>query len=280
MKIHWVLPNVTNDDIRMAFEPYGEVMEATKERWRVLGISEKATTTRVLNLRLKAGVTIEDIPYQVRVAGEPALVVIPGKAPLCLRCQGKGHIRRDCRIPRCSRCRRFGHDETQCVPTYANITGPRKDADVSDNIMDEAEAEEVAATVTVKQKAVETPPAVIHQRESTTSERKELEENATGPNSEDVHNERAEKCLPQRKPSSEPQDTPPNETSTVQCETMDGVVEASTKRMHSDSVGEPDHLDDADDGGPPMKTALTRRTSLKPKPNILSGRRPLEKPPE
>ncbi|KAH6943168.1 hypothetical protein HPB50_016903 [Hyalomma asiaticum] len=133
---------------RRVLAPYGEVTDVNRERWRVSGVSAKGSTTRVLSLKVKAGVTIEDVPHQVRVAGELALVVIPGK----------GHIRRDCPIPRCQRCRRFGHDETQCVPTYANITGPTTNKNASENFMDEVEAEEAAATAPEKPKKLEPPP--------------------------------------------------------------------------------------------------------------------------
>ncbi|KAH6941366.1 hypothetical protein HPB50_017105 [Hyalomma asiaticum] len=46
------------------------------------------------------GVTLERIPHQMRLGSSTVLVVVPGRAPLCLRCRNTGHIRRDCRVPR------------------------------------------------------------------------------------------------------------------------------------------------------------------------------------
>ncbi|KAH8010133.1 hypothetical protein HPB51_025257 [Rhipicephalus microplus] len=59
----------------------------------------------------------------MRLGSGTALVVVPGKAPLCLRCRNTGHIRRYCRVPRCAGCRAFGHEQdgfttTTCEAGY------------------------------------------------------------------------------------------------------------------------------------------------------------------
>ncbi|XP_049519378.1 uncharacterized protein LOC125943872 [Dermacentor silvarum] len=144
MKVHWLLHNIPDDDVRVAFLPYGKVTEISRERWRVHGIADKGSTTRLVSLRLKAGVKLEDLPHQVNVAGEQALVVVSGRAPMCLRCHTTGHISRDCRVPKCSACRRFGHEEGQCPKTYASVTGPSSAEEPSELLMDETDAEEAA----------------------------------------------------------------------------------------------------------------------------------------
>lgn len=35
VKLHWVLPNVPDEEIKKAFQPYGWVTELTREKWRV-----------------------------------------------------------------------------------------------------------------------------------------------------------------------------------------------------------------------------------------------------
>ncbi|XP_077558151.1 uncharacterized protein LOC144173718 [Haemaphysalis longicornis] len=119
-------------------------MEVTRDRWCVSGCSAQLSTTRLVTVQLKSGVSVDDIPYQVRVAGEQALVVVPGRAPLCIRYHRSGHIRRECRVPRCALCRRFGHDESGCVRTYGNVAGPGGVDKASEFIMDTEEAEEAA----------------------------------------------------------------------------------------------------------------------------------------
>lgn len=144
LKLHWVLHNVTDDDVRVALAPYGKVTEVARERWRVRGCSEQASTTRSVSLKLKAGLKVEDLPHQLRVAGDNALVAVPGRPPMCLRCRGTGHVRRECRVPRCETCRHFGHDADACVKTYASVTGPAVVDEASEHLMDEADAEEAA----------------------------------------------------------------------------------------------------------------------------------------
>lgn len=50
---------------------------------------------------------MDDIPYQLRVGAELALVMVPGRAPLCLLGRRAGHIHNECRISVCNVCRRF-----------------------------------------------------------------------------------------------------------------------------------------------------------------------------
>ncbi|XP_049524049.1 uncharacterized protein LOC125945801 [Dermacentor silvarum] len=145
LKLHWLLFNAADADVRVALAPYGNVTDVTKEKWRVQGIQDKGSTTRVVRLKLHNGIKVDDLPHQLRVAGDMALLVAPGRAPLCLRCHSKGHIRRECRVPRCTHCRRFGHEESECVKTYASVAGPVGGDDTAELVMDEADAEEVQA---------------------------------------------------------------------------------------------------------------------------------------
>ncbi|KAH8036393.1 hypothetical protein HPB51_000175 [Rhipicephalus microplus] len=93
-------------------------------------------------LRLKANVTLDNIPHQLRVGGELPLIVTTERAPRFWRCQQIGYIRRDCRVPRCDTCKRFGHAPGNCTKTYAAATLSTGSMDKSKLTMDEAEAEE------------------------------------------------------------------------------------------------------------------------------------------
>ncbi|XP_037521563.1 uncharacterized protein LOC119398785 [Rhipicephalus sanguineus] len=141
MKLYWLLHTTPDEDVRSALAPYGTVSEISREKWRVQGCADKGSHTRLVSLRLKAGYTVEDLPHQLRVGEDHALVHVPGRPPLCLRCRGTGHIRRECRVPRCGLCRRYGHDETQCVRSYANVTGSGRNDAVDEHVMDQADAE-------------------------------------------------------------------------------------------------------------------------------------------
>ncbi|XP_077558226.1 uncharacterized protein LOC144173834 [Haemaphysalis longicornis] len=147
LKLHWLLYNVPDDVVRAALAPYGRVGEVRKERWRVEVIQDKGSTLRSVTLKLKTGVTIDDLPHELRVAGDKALVVVAGRAPQCLRCNLKGHVRRDCKVPKSSSCRRFGHDASTCVKSYASVTGPTREVVLREHLMDEADAEETAGVI-------------------------------------------------------------------------------------------------------------------------------------
>lgn len=260
LKMHWVLYNVNEEDIREALAPYGEVTEVSRERWRAQGVTDKGSTTRLVNLKLKPGVTSEDIPHQLRVAGEPALLVVPGRPPLCLRCQGKGHVRRECRVPRCSRCRRFGHDESQCTPTYANVTGPLKNPDSSELVMDEAEAEDAAAAESEKVKPQVTPTAPAPLQLAVMSvpcEQPAPQEKQSDPEKDRLH-------LSKEAKEDSAAATDSNALSAMETD----ATTSSSKRAHIETV----KLDDPNGGlnaeEPPAKAALGRRPSFRPKPNI------------
>lgn len=48
-------------------EPYGKVEDVGREAWRVEGFEGVQSTTRVLRLTLKEGVTLEKLPHQLRL---------------------------------------------------------------------------------------------------------------------------------------------------------------------------------------------------------------------
>ncbi|KAG0414678.1 hypothetical protein HPB47_008170 [Ixodes persulcatus] len=98
-----LLHHAADDEVRAAPAPCGTVTEVGIEKWRTQGFEGCASMTRMAVSRLKPGLTLDNQPHQLRIAGGLALDVAPGSTPLCLRCQGTGHIRRDCRVPKCFR---------------------------------------------------------------------------------------------------------------------------------------------------------------------------------
>ncbi|XP_072142119.1 uncharacterized protein [Dermacentor andersoni] len=145
MKLYWLLHTTPDDEVRGALAPFGKVSEISREKWRVAGCNDKGSHTRLVSLRLKVGVSVEDLPHQLRVGEDHALVHVPGRPPLCLRCHGTGHIRRECRVPRCKLCHRYGHDESQCARSYASVTGTGRSDTVDEHLMDQVDAEETVS---------------------------------------------------------------------------------------------------------------------------------------
>ncbi|CAN7983322.1 unnamed protein product [Ixodes hexagonus] len=122
MKLHWIPFHVSDESVKNALEPFGRVQEISREKWRAEGFTGVQSTTRLVRLSLKEGVTQERLPHQLKIAGGNVLVVVPGRAPLCLRCKGRGHIRRECRVPWCDGCHRIGHEPENCSRSYATVT--------------------------------------------------------------------------------------------------------------------------------------------------------------
>ncbi|XP_075741803.1 uncharacterized protein LOC142792856 [Rhipicephalus microplus] len=144
MKLHWLAFDVTKDAIRRAFYEYGDVKEVTDDRWRVEDFEGVESTTRVIRMQLRDGVSVDQLPHQVRIGSSTALVVVPGRPPLCLRCRSTGHMRRDCKVPRCSECHSFGHEQDECNRSYARAAGRRPETQQSELLMDEEESEQAS----------------------------------------------------------------------------------------------------------------------------------------
>ncbi|KAG0422065.1 hypothetical protein HPB47_002088 [Ixodes persulcatus] len=105
-------------------------------------MEQMETLNKEVTLTLGEGMNATNIPHQLTVFGCRSLVLVPGRPPLCLRCNRIGHIRRECRIPRCGECRRYGHDASECVTTYADKLRQSRSVTedvVQDHLMDISE---------------------------------------------------------------------------------------------------------------------------------------------
>ncbi|KAM7296819.1 hypothetical protein ISCGN_021974 [Ixodes scapularis] len=268
LKLHWLLHHVQDDEVRAALAPYGEVTGVTRDKWRVSGCTDMASTTRSVSLKLKPGVTVDDLPHQLRIAGDLALVVVPGRAPLCLRCKGKGHIRRECRVPRCALCRRFGHDESQCVRTYASVTGPMGLDDNSEHLMDVADAEEAASGAS---DGADVKPA---------SEAEEKQSKVDAALGADATRHAGEPdAPPAERAATSSLETSVVEKSAVDATMLDDEASASCpniKRSREDDVTNPSTAGHEE---PPPKATLLRRPRLNMKPKVPVDDPRVAKPP-
>ncbi|XP_037517992.1 uncharacterized protein LOC119394758 [Rhipicephalus sanguineus] len=161
MKLLWLPERLEDIYVHEAFQPFGKIKSISAETWRVSEMEQMRTLNRDVVLALDDGVRVSDIPHLLSVCGLQSLVLIPGRPPLCLRCNKVGHIRRHCRTPRCEDCRRFGHTAEECVATYANKLRhrmrPPEDA-FPEHIMDATEV--LDATGDLPRAAVAEPCAV------------------------------------------------------------------------------------------------------------------------
>ncbi|XP_075530163.1 uncharacterized protein LOC142563499 [Dermacentor variabilis] len=142
MKLLWLPPHLEQRRIVEAPEPYGTVQSITGEMWRCDGMEGWQMTNRDVALTLKDGVSASNLPHLLSIYGHQCLILVPGRPPLCLRCNRVGHIRRQCRTPRRNNCHRYGHPADACVGTYADkLRGNRASEDdtITDHLMDVSE---------------------------------------------------------------------------------------------------------------------------------------------
>ncbi|KAH8009877.1 hypothetical protein HPB51_021675 [Rhipicephalus microplus] len=138
LKLNWVAFDVNAETVRSAFREYGEVKEVISDKWRDEDFEGVESTTRFVRLLLKEGVTTDRIPHQMRLVSGMALVVVQRRAPLCLRCRNTRHI--------CVCCRAFGHEQADRTRSYASAASRATNANHSELLMDEEEAERAAAS--------------------------------------------------------------------------------------------------------------------------------------
>ncbi|KAG0409708.1 hypothetical protein HPB47_013180 [Ixodes persulcatus] len=91
LPLHWVPFPVHDDAGSKLFKPYGKVIEVSREKWRVEGFEAVGSTTGIVRMTDKSGVTPDGIPEQRRLQGGNVLIVFPGRAPVCLRCKRAEH---------------------------------------------------------------------------------------------------------------------------------------------------------------------------------------------
>ncbi|KAH6947859.1 hypothetical protein HPB50_021844 [Hyalomma asiaticum] len=147
LKVHWVPLHVTGEALKKVFDHYGDVKEVGQDEWKVRGFEQAESTTRIVRMTLREDLAPDALPHLFRIFGGSVLVVVPGRAPICLRCRCKGHIRRDCRVPRCAQCREFGHELKDFVRTYARVTGSRQHEEEGLELMEEEVNDKVTASV-------------------------------------------------------------------------------------------------------------------------------------
>ncbi|KAG0427281.1 hypothetical protein HPB47_025657 [Ixodes persulcatus] len=106
------------------------------------------TLNREVQLTLRDDISVSKIPHLLTIYGCQSLLLIPGRPPLCLRCNRVGVIRRQCRTPRCTKCQRYGHSLADCVLTYADrLKIGTADESATEHLMDASEVVEPSGDI-------------------------------------------------------------------------------------------------------------------------------------
>ncbi|KAG0410584.1 hypothetical protein HPB47_012284 [Ixodes persulcatus] len=141
-------PHLENRRDAEALEPFGTMRSIVREKWKCEGMEDMDTLNREVQPTLRDDVTVSKIPHLLTIYGCQSLQLIPGRPPLCLRCNRVGHIRRHCQTPRCTECQRYGHSLVDCVLTYADrLRIGTADDSTTEHLMDASEVVEQSGDI-------------------------------------------------------------------------------------------------------------------------------------
>ena len=131
-------------DLVIAMSKYGAVQSVSWDYSKIRGFEHVRSMVRNIILNLAEGVELPSLD-SVFPDGEDHkfLITVPGRGPVCFRCQRVGHTRQNCEETYCLHCQSYGkHSTEECTVarSCANTTRPsaQKPEETSDFPMDEA----------------------------------------------------------------------------------------------------------------------------------------------
>ena len=134
VRVHWAPPFMSNKFISAMLSKHVSIVSMDKGRALSDGFDGLATGVRQIVLQGKmgdvphtssvvcpyTGVKMGDVPHTSSVVcpytgvTHAILLTITGHKPLCLRCNGEGHVRRDCNVPYCRHHEVYGDATESC----------------------------------------------------------------------------------------------------------------------------------------------------------------------
>ena len=89
-RVHWLPIWVTNDDLSRVLESRGDIksVQHVTEKNIITGVREVVFSMREGDQN--------HLPYLTSVHGHRCLLSIPGRPPICFKCEGVGHLRHQC----------------------------------------------------------------------------------------------------------------------------------------------------------------------------------------
>lgn len=150
-RVHW-LPNYINDSfLEDYFSKYGKVTSVIREAVVFTPNDTKQTGVRRIMIETDE-VRKRSLPYVISFnGGYTALITMPGRPPLCLKCRTIGHLRKDC-IPNSTP--KHSQPQTQSkesIKSYAEVVGTqeRPENRVEDESQQPMESLDVATGSTI-----------------------------------------------------------------------------------------------------------------------------------
>lgn len=149
LRIHWLPVFIPMSAVVCAVSEFGVCKSVAWDYSRIEGSERTRTTVRNIVIKIDENVTV---PAKVKILFEneyfEALITIPGRGPVCFRCNKIGHRKNDCTAMYCRHCLNYEHGTVDCAVanSYAKrLGGYRQGGSVNDNanVNDEVLEEDV-----------------------------------------------------------------------------------------------------------------------------------------
>ena len=161
IKIHWVPYQVPMVNALRQLDATEGVKIIAASYDKVTGHEGLQHVRSLLRTVLIEAPDASKVPYALQWSHEglsgQALVTMKGRAPVCLRCHDKGHVRRECQAVKCTVCLQWGHNDPHCTirPGWTSIVRNRPTFDDAADVVGE-DMDVIAPAATGENSAVST----------------------------------------------------------------------------------------------------------------------------
>ena len=116
-RVHWLPPYIPQSHVAVFMSRYGKVHSVKWDKTKIQGYSHVRTSIRNLVIELYP---TEVLPSKGHIFFEnemhSALITMPGRGPICLRCSKIGHTRSACTAVYCRHCSKYDdHSSEECT---------------------------------------------------------------------------------------------------------------------------------------------------------------------
>ena len=116
-RVHWAPVFVTNADIVKSLSFFSPEVKAVRHELSTApGFEGVATGVRIIDFVGNRTVLphLLQVCYPEEHEARDCLLTVPGRPPLCLKCKGIGHVRKNCKTPYCRHHQAYGHTSESC----------------------------------------------------------------------------------------------------------------------------------------------------------------------
>jgi hypothetical protein len=116
VRVHWLPMHIPSCALVAFLSQYGVVHNIVWDKSSIKGFEQVNTLIRNIVIELDEDV---EMPSLCKLVFEKKtykmLVTIPGRGPVCFRCNAVGHTRSECTSVFCRHCNIWGHDSESCA---------------------------------------------------------------------------------------------------------------------------------------------------------------------